>query len=344
MLAAMAQPPTRPRRPSTSSRSSSSARTHVARAPTARPSNGASGARTVAPRRRWRRVWLALEVAVVAAAVVAAILWFSIPEVGDLAARAPSTTAFIELRRERAAAAGQPFRLEWTWKPIDRISPHLRRAVVITEDWNFWSHDGVDWNAVEQAFDRALEKGELSRGGSTITQQLAKNLYLSPDRSLVRKLRELLITFRLEDELSKERILEIYLNIAEWGDGIFGAEAAARHYYHRSAADLTAAQAARLAVALPNPFERAPSERSRQLDNRAARVVRMMRRGRAISDAEMKRNLVELGVAPEDVEPSSPTPSPSPSPSPSPTPEPEPATAPEPDPAEAPPPMPPEEP
>jgi monofunctional glycosyltransferase len=338
----MAQPPTRPRRPSTASRHSTSQRTHVARAPTA---GSASGSRTpVAPPRpsRLRRVGLLIEIAIVAAAVFALWLWLSVPDVSVLADKNPPTTAFIELRKEQARVAHKDLELAWTWKPLDRISVHLRRAVVITEDWNFWSHDGVDWNALEQAVDKALEDGELSRGGSTITQQLAKNLYLSPDRSLVRKLREMLIAFRLEDELPKQRILEIYLNVAEWGDGIFGAEAAARHYYQRSAADLSPAQAARLAIALPNPFERSPAERSRQLDRRAGRVLRMMRGGKAIDEATLRRGFVELGLSPaEEPAPASAPEAAKPEAAKPAEPEPSPATAPEPAPAELP--MPPEE-
>jgi monofunctional biosynthetic peptidoglycan transglycosylase len=274
--------------------------------------------------RSWR---IALELAAVAAAVIGLAVWSSIPDVGDLAAHNPATTAFIELRRAEAAAKGERFELRWTWKPLARISPHLRRAVVMTEDWKFWSHEGVDWDAIEAAWERGIARGEFARGGSTITQQLAKNLYLSPERSMVRKLRELLITYRLEDELAKERILEIYLNVAEWGPGIFGAEAAARRYYRVSAAELSPEQAVRLALALPNPLERSPEDRSAALEKRAARVLRMM--GRA-----------KPSPSPDPTPTPSPSPSPSPSPTPSPSPSPQPSPSPTPSPSPSPTPSP----
>src|SRR5262249_16974708 len=183
-----------------------------------------------------------------AAALTALVLWLTLPNVAPLARDNPTTTAFIELRRREAEEAGAPFKLRWTWRPIGHISPLLQRAVVHTEDARFFEHGGVDWDAVKQAVERDWQERSLSRGGSTITQQVAKNLYLSPSRNPVRKVREMMIAWRLESALDKERILEIYLNIAEWGPGVFGAEAAARHWFGRSAADLTAAQAARLAL------------------------------------------------------------------------------------------------
>ena len=187
------------------------------------------------------------------------------PTPASLRRQNPKTTAFIELRRREAAAAGKPFRLSWSWRSLDRISPFLRRAVIHTEDAKFFKHEGVDWEAVRQTAERDWQEKSLRRGGSTITQQVAKNLYLSPSRNPVRKLRELLITWRLEENLSKERILEIYLNIAEWGPGVFGAEAAARRWYGVSAADLTARRprASRSPCPTPSsarpPCARAPS-------------------------------------------------------------------------------------
>src|SRR5262249_30039581 len=145
------------------------------------------------------------------------------------------------------------------------------------EDANFYTHDGVDWNAVESAMEKDLDRGAMRVGGSTITQQLAKNLYLSPHRSMLRKGREMMIAFALEDHLTKQRILELYLNVVEWGDGIFGAEAAARAWYGRSASALTPAQAARLAVALPNPIDRAPNKHDEELVKKSVRIVRLFR-------------------------------------------------------------------
>lgn len=159
----------------------------------------------------------------IAVAVGTLGLWCSVPETTPLLTENPATTAFIELRRAEAAAAKQPFDLRWQWRPLHRISRYLRAAVVYAEDGTFYSHHGLDWSAIEHAMERDVTHGALGVGGSTITQQLAKNLYLSPRRSFVRKLREMLIAFSLEDHLSKQRILELYLNVVEWGDGIFGA-------------------------------------------------------------------------------------------------------------------------
>jgi len=139
------------------------------------------------------------------------------------------------------------------WVPYNRISPNLKRAVIASEDANFADHDGVDWEALQKAYEKNNKKHKVVGGGSTITQQLAKNLFLSGSRNYLRKGQELVIAFMLETVMSKERILELYLNVVEYGRGIFGAEAAARHYFHASAASLGSAQAAKLAVMLPNP-------------------------------------------------------------------------------------------
>jgi monofunctional biosynthetic peptidoglycan transglycosylase len=226
------------------------------------------------------------------------VLWLTLPDVGWLKAKNPDTTAFIELRKREG---GKGFKLRWTWRPLSRISPLLRRAVVHAEDGRFFQHEGVDWEAVKKTAEQNWQEKSLHRGGSTITQQLAKNLFLSPSRNPIRKLRELLISWRLEDSLSKDRILELYLNIAEWGPGVFGAEAAARHWYGVSAAELSAAQAARLAVALPNPHTRSPRARSKMLDRKAARLVRALQRGGLLSDEELRAALSALHqpVSPE---------------------------------------------
>ncbi|HEY0706516.1 MAG TPA: monofunctional biosynthetic peptidoglycan transglycosylase, partial [Polyangia bacterium] len=231
--------------------------------------------------------------------VVAALaLWASLPDVRPLAKAPPRSTAFIDLRREQAAAAKRRFVLRWQWRPLAQISPFLRAAVVMTEDARFWEHEGVDWDAVENAAEKNWEKRRFGIGGSTITQQVAKNLYLSPSKNPIRKLRELFIARRLEDALSKERVLEIYLNVAEWGNGVFGAEAAARHWFGTSAAALTAAQAARLALALPNPRRRAPAVASAGLDRRAAKLVRTLWKRRLLDDVAYEQALTDLRVDP----------------------------------------------
>jgi monofunctional biosynthetic peptidoglycan transglycosylase len=229
-------------------------------------------------RRPQRRIWLALALGSLLPVMMAGALWVSVPNVAPLARTPPRTTAFIELRRAEAAAAKRKFNLRWSWRPLAQITPLLREAVVLTEDAKFWKHDGVDWEAVENAAEKNLVKRRIGLGGSTITQQLAKNLFLSPSKNPVRKLRELLIARRLEAQLPKERLLELYLNVAEWGDGVFGAEAASRQWFGVAASALTPVQAARLALALPNPRKRSPAVKSRALDRRAAGLVEVMRR------------------------------------------------------------------
>ena len=143
--------------------------------------------------------------------------------------------------------------LKQVWVPYGKISSHLKRAVLVAEDDKFIDHDGFDWQGIQKALEKNERRGKVVAGGSTISQQLAKNLFLSGERSLVRKGQEAIITVMMESALEKQRILEIYLNVIEWGDGVFGAEAAARHYFGVSASQLTAPQAARLAAIVPRP-------------------------------------------------------------------------------------------
>ena len=165
----------------------------------------------------------------------------------------PGTTSMMRLQLDALREANPKAALEQQWVPYARISDNLKRAVIASEDANFNEHDGVDWEALAKAYEKNNRKHKVVGGGSTITQQLAKNLFLSGSRSYLRKGQEMIIAFMLETVMSKERILEIYLNVVEFGRGVFGAEAAARHYFRVPAASLNAAQAARLAVMLPNP-------------------------------------------------------------------------------------------
>jgi monofunctional biosynthetic peptidoglycan transglycosylase len=165
----------------------------------------------------------------------------------------PSMTSFMSAQLDSLREKNPKAALEHKWVPYRAISSNLKRAVIASEDANFIVHDGVDWLALEKAYEKNSKKQKVVGGGSTITQQLAKNLFLSGSRSYLRKGQEMVIAFMLETVMGKERILEIYLNVVEFGRGVFGAEAAARHYYGVPAASLTAAQAARLAVMLPNP-------------------------------------------------------------------------------------------
>lgn len=237
-----------------------------------------------------------IEVGTLLVALGGLALWCSVPNTAPLATENPTSTAFIDLRRAQAEAAGKPFKLEWQWRPLGKISRYLRAAVVYAEDDHFYRHDGVDWRAIENAIDRNLDKGALAVGGSTITQQLAKNLYLSPSRSFVRKLRELLIAYSLEDHLSKQRILELYLNVVEWGDGVFGAEAAARHWFGHSAQTLTPAEAARLATALPNPFTRSPAVHTPELVAKEVRLIRLLRLQGLLDAAQERTALDAVGA------------------------------------------------
>ncbi|MGE5094913.1 MAG: monofunctional biosynthetic peptidoglycan transglycosylase [Betaproteobacteria bacterium] len=165
----------------------------------------------------------------------------------------PQATAFMEARVAQLRARNPRAQLQYKWVPYDRISVHLKRAVVAAEDAKFVDHEGFDWEAIEKAREKNERKGRVVAGGSTISQQLAKNLFLSGERNLWRKGQEALITVMIEHVLDKRRILEIYLNVIEWGEGVFGAEAAARHYYGTSAAALGPEAAARLAAMVPNP-------------------------------------------------------------------------------------------
>ncbi len=165
----------------------------------------------------------------------------------------PATSAFMEIRLEVLQSKNPNAGLQHQWAPYSRISNHLKRALIASEDAKFVDHEGFDWEGIQKAYEKNLKKGKIVAGGSTISQQLAKNLFLSGKRTPWRKLEEATITVMLESVMEKRRIFEIYLNVIEWGNGVFGAEAAARHYYHVSALQLDAGQAAKLAAMVPNP-------------------------------------------------------------------------------------------
>jgi monofunctional biosynthetic peptidoglycan transglycosylase len=225
----------------------------------------------------WRR--RATQVVGVVAASLVGLLgytWLTLPDVRALRTQVPEDTAFMRLRAEESAEAGTRPRQVRRWIPYSQISPDLVRAVTVTEDAAFWSHHGIDLSEVRASLATYWDQGGSLRGGSTITQQLAKNLYLSPSRNPYRKFTELLITRRLEAELSKRRILELYLNLIEWGDGIWGAEAAARAYFGVSASDLTREQAALMAAAIINPRVYNPANPNARLRQRQQRTLGRM--------------------------------------------------------------------
>lgn len=165
----------------------------------------------------------------------------------------PSTTAFMEQRLDAMQETNPDAKLQQQWVPYNRISNHLKRALIAAEDAKFVDHEGFDWEGIQKAYEKNLKKGRIVAGGSTISQQLAKNLFLSTQRTPWRKLEEAIITVMLEKTMDKQRIFEIYLNMIEWGNGVFGAEAAAQHYFKISAAQLSSFQAAKLAAMVPNP-------------------------------------------------------------------------------------------
>ena len=182
----------------------------------------------------------------------------------------------MERRKAALARAGTIARLDWTPVPLSRIAPDMRRAAVVAEDSRFWNHGGIDWAAMQGAFQKNWENGGVKVGGSTITQQLAKNLYLSPARTPWRKLRELAIAKRLERRLSKKRILELYLNVIEFGPRTYGIEAAARRYMGKSARDLSRIEAATLAAVIPSPRIYDPVRHPERVARRAQRILRWM--------------------------------------------------------------------
>lgn len=188
----------------------------------------------------------------------------------------PASTSFMRHQEEVLQEKDTQFELKQKWVPYSRISSNLKRAVIASEDDGFVDHEGVDWEAMQKAFEKNKKKGKVVSGGSTITQQLAKNLFLSGERSYLRKGQELIITYMLEMCMDKERILEIYLNVVEWGVGVFGAEAAAKHYFGVSAAALSPAQAARLAVMLPKPRFYDKNRGSAYLQKRSEIILRRM--------------------------------------------------------------------
>jgi monofunctional biosynthetic peptidoglycan transglycosylase len=192
----------------------------------------------------------------------------------------PNRTAFMKYREKEWAEKKNPRRIQQAWVSTGRISPYLVKAVLIAEDDKFWKHEGFDFESIQKAIEKDLRAGRFKFGGSTITQQLARNLYLSPEKSLFRKAAEAVLTWKMERTLSKKRILEIYLNVVEWGEGVFGAEAAARHHFGKSARDLSAEAAARLAAVLPNPRRYNPAGDQKYVVNRA-RIIHgiMVKRG-----------------------------------------------------------------
>ncbi|RPI37684.1 MAG: monofunctional biosynthetic peptidoglycan transglycosylase [Nitrospiraceae bacterium] len=216
------------------------------------------------------------------------VFQFVYPDVSHLKKKNPGKTSFMTYRETEWKREGKKYRINQKWVPLRAISPYLVKAVLIGEDDKFWSHEGFDYEAMQKALEKDIKAKKFKLGGSTISQQLSKNLYLSPSKNPLRKIREAIITWRIEKGLSKKRILELYLNVAEWGDrGIFGIEAASRAYYGKSASALGPEEASRLAAVLPNPRRFNPLGNSRYVVHRSNLIYNIMvRRGIVVPEYE----------------------------------------------------------
>ncbi|MCX5793158.1 MAG: monofunctional biosynthetic peptidoglycan transglycosylase [Elusimicrobia bacterium] len=224
-----------------------------------------------------RSARLAAAAAAGAFALACAVYLLWLPDVAALKKKNPSQTSYMLIKERQAAAKGKKLGRNMVWTGWDVISPNLKHAVLVAEDGAFYRHHGVEWNSTWEAVKTDFKTLRLARGGSTITQQVARNLYLSPSKNPLRKIKEILIAYRLERTLGKRRIFELYLNIAEWGKGIYGAQAAARVYFGKSAADLTPEEAAALAAVLPSPRRYNPVKGTRFMQRRKSQIVGRMR-------------------------------------------------------------------
>jgi monofunctional biosynthetic peptidoglycan transglycosylase len=252
-----------------------------------------------------RRVALALLAAAAALAGGVAVAWAVLPDPAPLATRNPATTALIEQRRAEAKSRRRALTVRQTWISLDRVAPAAVDAILLSEDANFFGHEGIDWEAVRAAAEHDLVQGRFARGASTLTQQLAKNLWLGTEKSLWRKGKEAILASKLERALSKRRILALYVNLVEWGDGVFGIEAGARHRFATAAARLSPAQAAVMASMLPAPLRVDLDRPTTWLKRRSRRLLDRMHASGRLSDeahrsasAELERILA--GPAPAD--------------------------------------------
>lgn len=237
--------------------------------------------------RKGKRLAKAIILVLSAAFILSIAVYFFYPDVSKLKKESPKKSSFMEYREKQWKEEGKKIKIRQYWVPLSRISNYMTKAVIIAEDDKFWSHGGFDFEAIEKSLEKDLKAKKFKFGGSTISQQLAKNLFLDPSKNPLRKIKEAILTWRIEKNLSKRRILELYLNIAEWGEGIFGIEAAARNYYGKSAADLSADEAAHLAAVLPNPRKYNPTGSSRYVNNRSRIIYEIMvKRGIVVEEYE----------------------------------------------------------
>jgi monofunctional biosynthetic peptidoglycan transglycosylase len=239
----------------------------------------------------WKK-WIRWGALLLAAAFVLNIAFYLVyPDISRLKRERPGKTAFMLYREGQWQKVGITRRIHQDWASLSRISPYAVKAVIIAEDDKFWGHEGFDFAAIQKAIEKDIQQKRFKSGGSTISQQLIKNLYLTPAKTPIRKLKEAVLTWRLERTLSKRRIIELYLNVAEWGEGIFGIEAAARHYFGKGADTLTPREAAALAVVLPSPLRYDPVNKGRYVTSRTEAVYRIMvRRGIVIPEYQQLLN------------------------------------------------------
>jgi monofunctional glycosyltransferase len=234
-------------------------------------------------RRFWQRAFSWMRAHKLLTAVLVVLSWITFEVVtlpfGDvrrLRTNNPTETAFMREHEEQAREQGKSFKKMQRWVPLRDIPRDVINAVIISEDGTFWSHSGFDWFEFRESIERNLKEGRAARGASTITQQLAKNLYLSSSKNPLRKLREWILTWYIEQSLSKPRILEIYLNVIEWGWGIYGIEGAAQHYFGKPASALSRTEAARLAAVIPNPRRYRVDKETRYLERRSELILSRM--------------------------------------------------------------------
>jgi monofunctional biosynthetic peptidoglycan transglycosylase len=233
----------------------------------------------------WKNIIIIVIIFIAAYFIVDIGRYFFYPNVSSLKKNRPGKTAFMEYREETWQKKRVKKSIRTSWVSLSEISPYVVKAVIIAEDDNFWSHEGFDYNAMQKALEKDIKKKKFQAGGSTISQQLAKNLYLTPAKLPTRKIKEAILTWRIERQLSKRRIIEIYLNVAEWGDGIFGIELAAQANFGKRAANLTAREAATLAAVLPSPRRYKINGESGYVAGQAERIYQIMvRRGLVIEE------------------------------------------------------------
>jgi monofunctional biosynthetic peptidoglycan transglycosylase len=239
-------------------------------------------------------VKLIIFILIVSAFVYLLVMYLSLPDVVYLANKNPKTTALIQARLEEASQHNQKLIIHQTWISFNKIPDVLKKAIRISEDAGFYQHKGVDFTELRESFKRNLDEGRIVRGGSTITQQLAKNLYLSADRSYIRKLKEYFIAKRLEDTISKNRIFHLYLNIIEFGRGIFGVQAASEYFFNKDVADLNLEECVRLTAVIPRPLTMSPKSDSRWMKWKADWILGKMLKYKYITKDEYDSTVVNF--------------------------------------------------